>query len=106
MLCLFIYSLTYCTEEGIEDNHLEIESKICHSMRHRWELPCNYPVFSVEMIIYHYVKIIWRIIVTPIVSYNIYENERYYPGELVNRHIQPLINIYQEKNWVITTKKG
>ena len=30
----------------------------------------------------------------------------YYPGEPVNIHIQPLINIIQEKNWVITTKKG
>ena len=30
----------------------------------------------------------------------------YYPGEPVNIHIQSLIKITQEKNWVITTKKG
>ena len=30
---------------------------------------------------------------------------RYYPGEPVNIHIQSLINIVQENNWVITTKK-
>ena len=30
----------------------------------------------------------------------------YYPGEPVNIHIQSLINIIQENNWVITTKKG
>ena len=30
----------------------------------------------------------------------------YYPGEQVNIHIQSLINIFQENNWVITTKKG
>ena len=28
----------------------------------------------------------------------------YYPGEPVNIHIQSLINIIQEKKWVITTK--
>ena len=31
---------------------------------------------------------------------------KYYPGEPINIHIQPLINIMQENNWVITTKKG
>ena len=29
----------------------------------------------------------------------------YYPGEPVNIHIKSLINIIQENNWVITTKK-
>ena len=33
---------------------------------HRWELPGNYPVFKVVMVIYHYVERIWRIIVTPV----------------------------------------
>ena len=37
---------------------------------------------------------------------NIYENEKYFPDETVNINIQPLINIIQENNWVITTKKG
>ena len=31
---------------------------------------------------------------------------KYYPGEPVNIHKQSLINIIQDKNWVITTKKG
>ena len=30
----------------------------------------------------------------------------FYPGEQVNIHIQSLINIIQEKNWAIATKKG
>ena len=29
-----------------------------------------------------------------------------YPGRPVNIHIQSLINIIQEKNWVIATKKN
>ena len=32
---------------------------------HRWQLPVNYPVFTVVMEIYHYVERIWRILVTP-----------------------------------------
>ena len=31
---------------------------------------------------------------------------KYYPGEPINIHIQPLINIMQDNNRVITTKKG
>ena len=31
---------------------------------------------------------------------------KYHPGEPVNIHIHSIINIIQEKNWVITTKKG
>ena len=41
---------------------------------HRWELPGNYPVFTVVMVIYHYVERIWRILVTPILIYNIYDH--------------------------------
>ena len=33
-------------------------------------------------------------------------HEKYYPDEPVNIHIQLLINIIQDTNWVITTKKG
>ena len=58
------------------------------------------------MVIYYYVEIIWIILVNPDFSYNIYDHEKYYPGEPVNIHIQSLINIIQENNWVITTKKG
>ena len=71
----------------------------------RWELPGNYPVFTVVMSIYHYIERIWRILVTPDFSYKKYDNEKYYPGEPVNIHIQSLINIIQENNRVITTKK-
>ena len=35
------------------------------TVTHRWELPGNYPVFTVVMVIYHYIERIWRIIVTP-----------------------------------------
>ena len=57
------------------------------------------------MVIYHYVDIIWRILVTLDFLYDIYDHERYYPGEPVNIHMQPLINIIQYKDRVIITKK-
>ena len=41
---------------------------------HRWELPGNYPIFTAVMVIYHYVEIIWRIIVTPNLFYKIYNH--------------------------------
>ena len=41
------------------------------SCMHRWELPVNYRVFAVVLVIYHYVERIWRILVTPNVLYNI-----------------------------------
>ena len=41
---------------------------------HRWELLGNYPVFTVVMVVYHYVERIWRILVTPIFLYNIYDH--------------------------------
>ena len=41
---------------------------------HRWELPGNYPVFTVVMVIYHYIDRIWRILVTPIFLYIIYDH--------------------------------
>ena len=71
----------------------------------RWELPGNYPVFIVVMAIYHYVERIWRILVTTIFYITYMIINIYYPVEPVNIHIQSLINITQEKNWVITTKK-
>ena len=40
------------------------------------------------MIIYQYVERIWRILVTPDFLYNIYDHEKYYPGEPVNIHMQ------------------
>ena len=58
------------------------------------------------MVIYHYIERIWRILVTPTFVYNIYKNEKYYPGGPVNINVKSLIKIIQEKNWVITAKKG
>ena len=74
--------------------------------QHRWELPGTYPIFTVVMVICHYVERIWRVLVTPAFLYNIYNHETYYSDEPVNTHIQSLINIIQEKNWVITRKIG
>ena len=65
---------------------------------HRWELPGNYPVSVVVMVIYHYFERIWIILVTPNFPFTIYDHERYYPCEPVNIHIQSLVNIIQEKN--------
>ena len=42
--------------------------------RHTWELPSNYPVFTVVMVIYYYVDRTWRFIVTPDFLYNIYDD--------------------------------
>ena len=42
---------------------------------HRWELPGNYPVLTVVMVIYYYVERTWRIIVAPEFLYNIYNHE-------------------------------
>ena len=56
-------------------DHRDIDTELYHSYNHRWELPCNYPVFTMVMLMYHYVEIIWRIIVTPIFVYNIYYYE-------------------------------
>ena len=66
---------------------------------HRWELPSNNPVFTVIMVIYHYVERIRRILVTPIFNITYMIINIYYPGEPVNIHIQPLISIIQENNW-------
>ena len=41
---------------------------------HRWELQGNYTVFTVVMEIYHFVERIWRILVTPIFLYGIYDH--------------------------------
>ena len=44
-------------------------------MGHIWDLPGNYPIFNIVMVIYHYVERIWRILVTLNFLYNIYDNE-------------------------------
>ena len=48
---------------------------ITTTLHHRWVLPVNYPVFTVVMVIYHYVDRIWRILVIPIFLYKIYDNK-------------------------------
>ena len=57
-------------------------------INHRWELPDNYPVFTVVMVIYHYIERIWRILVKPNFCITYTFMEKYYPGEPVNIHIQ------------------
>ena len=54
------------------------------SCLHSSELPVNYPVFTVVMVIYHYVERIWRILVMPIFI----------------KHIWSFIDIIQV-NWLI-----
>ena len=46
--------------------HANVHCATVSTLKHRWELPGNYPVFTVVMAIYHYVERIWRILVTPI----------------------------------------
>ena len=57
------------------------------------------------MVNHHYVERIWRNLFIPNFLYNIYDNEKYYPGEPVNIHKQSLIDIIHKNNLVITTKK-
>ena len=45
-------------------------------IRHRWELLGNYSVFTVVMVIYHYVERILRILLTPNFSHNICDHEK------------------------------
>ena len=71
-------------EEGIKDinddnNELYDKGKEAEclddtSPDHRCELPGNYPVFTMVMIIYYHVARIWRILVTPNLLYNIYNH--------------------------------
>ena len=42
-----------------------------HTRDHRWELPGNYPVLTMVMLIYYYVERIWIILVAPNLLYNI-----------------------------------
>ena len=67
---------------------------------HLWVIDGNYRVvtlFFVVMAIYRYVERIGEFLLPPIFLYNKYDHEKCYPGELVHIHIQPLINIIQEK---------
>ena len=55
--------------------YLNKNSTETRGQRHRQELPGNYPIFTVVMVIYHYVERIWIILVTPNFLYNIYNHE-------------------------------
>ena len=85
------------------DKNISWQQGVVNQIR---ELPGNYPIFTVVMAIYHYIERIWRILVTPILYITYMIINIYYPVEPVNIHIQSLINIIQENNWVITNKKG
>ena len=83
--------------------------KMCleNTRRHLiWELPGNYPIFDVLMLIYHYIDTIGEILLRLIFCITYVIIKKYYPGEPVHIHIQPLINIIQEYNWVTSSKKG
>ena len=58
------------------------------------------------MAIFYYRERTRRIIFTIDFLYNIYDHEKYYPYEPVNVNIKSLINIIQDNNRLITTKKG
>ena len=73
---------------------------------HRQELTGNYPVFTVITVIYHYVERIGEYSLPLIFCITYAIIKKYHPGKLVNIHILSLINIIQENNWEITTKKG
>ena len=55
---------------------------------HIWELPGNYPVFTVVMVVYHYVERTGIILVTTNFLINIYDHEKHYP-------VDQVINIYK-----------
>ena len=44
--------------------------------RHRWELPGNCPVFTMVMVIYHYVDIIGEFLLPPQFLYNMYDYQK------------------------------
>ena len=62
-------------------NHLlNVNCCVIYSHRHRWELPVNYPIFTVVMVISHYIDRILGIIVTPDFLYNIQDNKKILSG--------------------------
>ena len=80
--------------------------KYTESDYHRWELRGDQPVLTMAIVIYHYVEIIWRILVNPNFGITYTITNKYYPGETVHINIQSLINMIQVNYCVITTKKG
>ena len=74
------------------------------TMKHRRELSGNNPIFTVVMVIYHYVERIRKIFVPSNFCIKYRTMKKNYVRKPVHIHIQSLINIIQEKNWVVTTK--
>ena len=116
------YDIHHKSEEEV-DNNMELSEKSSDAINelyyantkseiagvtssHRWGLPGNYPVFTAVMAICHHVEIIVELSLPPIFLYEIYDHEKYYPGEPVSIHIYLLINIIQKNNCVIATEKG
>ena len=77
-----------------------------HTWHHIWELPGNYPLFTVVMVIYHYIERNWRVLVTPNFCIKYRTINKYFPGEPVNLNTHLLINMIQDSKRYITTKKG
>ena len=63
------------------------------SVNHRLELLTNNPVFAVVTVIYHYIEIIWIILVTPNFCIKCMITKQYYGVETVDINIQSIINI-------------
>ena len=66
---LFVLSVTDVKINIV--NTLLIPLFFVYTVAHRWDLPGNYPVFTTLMVIYYYIEIIWRILVTPVFLYNL-----------------------------------
>ena len=60
---------------GLSSIVMKWRSFVLPCLWRRWELPGNYHIFTVVMVIYHYVERIWRILLTPNLLYNIYNYE-------------------------------
>ena len=57
------------------------------------------------MVIYHYIERIGELSLPSFFGVVYTIMKKYYPGEPVNIHIKLLINIIQENNWLMITKK-
>ena len=58
------------------------------------------------MVIYHYIERIGIILISPVFCIIYTIMKKYSPSQPVNIHIQSLINMIQDNNWLITTKQG
>ena len=63
--------LTECNSHSYSLISVRVVLSACHIL----ELTSDYPVFTMVMVIYYYVWIFWRVLVTPKCLYNIYDNE-------------------------------